>query len=212
MAFPPAGERRCKGINSSGTQCQRIAKKSGYCFFHDPSLSEESSSTRSRISENLQGNSNALGNKGGRPTLYKPEYADLAYKFSILYRDVTNEKLAELFDVSIATISNWKKDYPEFLDAVKRGGKQAVAEVATSLYKRSIGYEHEAEKIFYDSKEGKVIRASYTEKYPPDTSAAKLFLVNKAPEEWRDKVTVEIDDPKKVLSELLGIGEEEIPE
>lgn len=159
-----------------------------------------------------KGNKNALGNRGGRPTLYKPEYANLAYQFSILYRDVTNEKLAELFDVSVATISNWKRDHFEFLDAIKRGGKQAVAEVATSLYKRSIGYEHDAEKIFYDAKEGKIIRAKYTEKYPPDTGAAKLFLVNKAPEEWRDKVTVEIDDPKKVLSELLGIDETEIPE
>lgn len=159
-----------------------------------------------------KGNKNAVGNHGGRPTLYKPEYADLAFKFCLLYRDVTNEKLAELFGVSIGTISNWRQEHIEFLDAIKRGSKEAVAEVATSLYKRANGYEHEAEKIFYDSKEGKVIRASYTEKYPPDTQAARLFLMNKEPEVWRDKVVVEIDDPKKVLSELLGIDPEEIPE
>lgn len=158
------------------------------------------------------GNKNALGNKGGRPTDYRPEYTDLAYKLSLLYRDITDERLAEVFGVCRATISNWKSKHPEFLDAIRRGGKAATATVAKSLYERANGYEHEAEKIFYDSKTGKVVRVPYTEKYPPDTQAGRLFLMNKEPETWRDKVTVEIDDPKKVLSELLGIGEEEIPE
>lgn len=158
------------------------------------------------------GNQNAKGNKGGRPTLYKPEYADLAFKFCLLYRNATNEKLAELFDVSVGTISNWRQEHVEFLSAIKRGSKEATATVAKSLYERANGYEHEAEKIFYDSKTGKVVRVPYTEKYPPDTQAGRLFLMNKEPEEWRDKVTVEIDDPKKVLAGLLGISEEEIPE
>jgi len=37
----------------------------------------------------------------GRPTLYKPENAELARKFCML--GATNEDLADLFDVDLAT-------------------------------------------------------------------------------------------------------------
>ena len=54
---------------------------------------------------------------GGRPTLYQESYPDQARKLCLL--NATDEDLADFFDVSVATISNWKNDHPEFLEAIK---------------------------------------------------------------------------------------------
>ena len=48
----------------------------------------------------------------GRPTLYKPENAELARKFCML--GATNEDLARCFEVSRSTIDHWIDTIPEF--------------------------------------------------------------------------------------------------
>jgi hypothetical protein len=56
---------------------------------------------------------------GGRPTVYKPDNAEIALKACIL--GATNETLAERFKVSRRTIDSWIATIPEFSDAVRRG-------------------------------------------------------------------------------------------
>ena len=48
----------------------------------------------------------------GRPSLYKPEYADMAYKFCLL--GANNDKLALLFEVAGSTIDKWISEIEEF--------------------------------------------------------------------------------------------------
>jgi hypothetical protein len=47
----------------------------------------------------------------------------------------TDEEIAEAFDVSGATIKNWKSDYPEFLASITQGKVEADARVAESTFK-----------------------------------------------------------------------------
>jgi hypothetical protein len=55
-----------------------------------------------------------------RPTPnYKPDFCPIAYKFCLL--GATNEDLADLFEVSLASIGNWLAKYPEFKKAVQEG-------------------------------------------------------------------------------------------
>ena len=42
-----------------------------------------------------------------------------------------------------ANSNKWKKDYPEFLDSLKRGKDIADSNVASKLYNRAIGYDFE---------------------------------------------------------------------
>ena len=58
----------------------------------------------------------------GRPTLYRAEYAEKAYKVCLL--GATDVDLASFFKVSKATINNWKRDHPEFLDSIRRGNSR----------------------------------------------------------------------------------------
>jgi hypothetical protein len=81
----------------------------------------------------------------GRPSKYKPEYADLARKFGLL--GATNDDLARMFEVSASTIDKWIAEIPEFSGALKEGREVADQTVADRLFKRATGYEHPAIKI-----------------------------------------------------------------
>jgi hypothetical protein len=122
-------------------------------------------------------------NRGGRPTDYKPEYADLAYKFSLL--GSSDKQMASFFGVCEKTFNTWKQNHPKFLQSMQDGKEKADGEVADRLYQRAKGYFHpEVELHVID---GKVHQTNLIKHYPPDTAAASLWLRNRQPEKWRDK-------------------------
>lgn len=120
----------------------------------------------------------------GRPSSYRPEYAEQALKLCRL--GATDKELADFFCVNVDTIHEWKKVHPEFSDSLKAGKGLADAEVADKLFKRATGYEHSAVKISA-TPDGREHITEYTEKYPPDTTAAIFWLKNRRPDLWRDK-------------------------
>lgn len=128
----------------------------------------------------------------GRPTKYKPEYCDLAYKFCLL--GATDKRLAELFEVNEDSIHEWKKIYPEFSESICNGREIADADIAKSLYHRAKGYSHPEDDIRTVSVGGgrsDIVITPTIKHYPPDTTAASLWLRNRQPALWRDKVDVE---------------------
>lgn len=127
----------------------------------------------------------------GRPTLYKPEYAEQVRKLCLL--GATNEDIADFFGVCTATLDNWRAEHPEFLGAIKDGKIQADANVGQRLYERAMGFSHPEEKIF--QADGQIIRAYTVKQYPPDTAAAIFWLKNRRPDVWREKVINEHSGP-----------------
>lgn len=125
----------------------------------------------------------------GRPVDYRPAFCEDARKLCLL--GATDKELADFFGISEATLNNWKVDHPGFLESLKSGKDQADATVAEKLFRRAIGYEHAAVKIFADAKTGLDHVVDYTEKYPPDTAAAIFWLKNRQPAKWRDKQDLE---------------------
>jgi transposase-like protein len=119
----------------------------------------------------------------GRPTKYKPEYAEQAYKLCLL--GATDIEMADFFEVAESTLYLWKKEHPEFSEALKKGKMQADAVIAQKLYHRAKGYEHPEDKIFFDK--GEPIVVPTIKHYPPDTRAAIFWLKNRQPDKWRDK-------------------------
>lgn len=123
----------------------------------------------------------------GRPTKYKPEYNNQAYKLCLLGH--TDDELAEFFEVHVSTIHQWKLDYPDFSDSIKKGKEIADGEVVASLYHRALGYSHEDVDI--KMYEGGIIETPYTKHYPPDATSAIFWLKNRQPKKWRDKQVTE---------------------
>lgn len=139
----------------------------------------------------------------GRPTDYKPEYDDLAFKYCLL--GATDKQLAEFFDIAESTLNNWKHAHPTFMESLKKGKKQADAEIAHSLYHNAKGYSHDAVQINV-TKKGEVIETPFIKHYPPDTASAIFWLKNRQPEVWRDKIVHELPPP----SGLGAIGTESL--
>lgn len=121
----------------------------------------------------------------GRPSSYRPEHAEQAYKLCLL--GATDAEMADIFGVAESTLNLWKLNHPEFSEAITRGKVAADANMAERLYQRGMGYSHEAVKIFMPAGASEPVYAPYTEHYPPDTQAASLWLRNRQSAKWRDK-------------------------
>lgn len=128
--------------------------------------------------------------RGGRPSKFKPEFVDQARKIAGAY-GATDKELADIFAVSLSTLSLWKIEHPEFSDALKIGKDAADARVKSSLYQRATGYSYDAVKIFMPAGAKDPVYAPYTEHCPPDTTAGIFWLKNRDPENWRDRQQLE---------------------
>lgn len=140
----------------------------------------------------------------GRPTKYKSEYAEEAR--SMCERGATNADLAVHFGVALSTIWVWQTTHQEFFESCKLGKEVADERVKQSFFMRATGYDYHAEKIM--SYEGQVIRAGYMEHVPPDTAAARFWLVNRCPDEFKEKQHLEHggseDNPIRILAEQIS--------
>lgn len=121
----------------------------------------------------------------GRPTEYKPEYAEQAEKLCKL--GATDAELADFFGVSDRTIYRWQSKHDEFCQALKAGKDVADERVERSLYHKAVGYTFEAVKIFMPASAPAPVYAPYREHVPPDTTAMIFWLKNRRSDQWRDK-------------------------
>lgn len=131
-------------------------------------------------------------NKGGRPSSYKEEFAELTYNYCLL--GATDKELAIFFDVEESTINNWKKQYPKFLESIKRGKEIANAQVAHSLFKRATGYD--APDTDIKVARGKIVKTKLIKHYPPDPTSMIYWLNNRQRDKWSNKHLLEVDFDK----------------
>ena len=125
---------------------------------------------------------------GGRPSKYKPEFAEQALKLCEM--GATDYELADFFKVDVVTIHRWRHSKPEFCKAVISGKENSDERVERSLYHRAVGYTFVSEKIF--QYQGEVVRAKTVEHVPPDPGAAMNWLKNRRADTWREKQEIEV--------------------
>lgn len=123
----------------------------------------------------------------GRPTKWKDEFVDLAFKFCLM--GATDAKLGEFFEVDERTINDWKTTKPEFSQSIFNGREKADADISEALYHRAKGYRHKDTDIRVVG--GAIVQTEVMKEYPPDTAAASLWLRNRQSGKWRDKVEVD---------------------
>lgn len=124
-------------------------------------------------------------NKGGAPSKYNAKYNEQARKLCLL--GSTDESLADFFEISVATINNWKINHPKFLESIREGKTVADANVADALYNKAIGYSHP--DVHISNFQGEITQTPITKRYAPDTGAAFIWLKNRST--WKDKQEVE---------------------
>lgn len=146
----------------------------------------------------------ATKHAGGRPSKYKPEYAEQAYKLCLLGH--TDKELAEFFEVNEDTIHEWKKVHEDFSESIKKGKGIADGNVVESLYKSAMGYEHPDTDIRVC--DNAIVETPITKYYPPNPTSLVFWLKNRQPKQWRDKHEVEA----KNTNVNVSVSKEEIKE
>lgn len=129
----------------------------------------------------------------GAPTKYKEGYNEQVYKLCLL--GATDKDIADFFEVTETTVNNWKIEFPEFFESIKRGKQIADSNVADRLYQRALGFEHDSEEI--KIVEGSIERVKVRKVYAPDPTSAIFWLKNRQPEKWRDRSETKLSGDKE---------------
>lgn len=142
-----------------------------------------------------------------RPTKYDKKYNEQVYKLCLL--GATDAEIANFFEVDEATVYRWKKEYPEFCDSIKRGKDIADSNVASKLYHRATGYQHQ--EIITASFQGTITDTmEVTKHYAPDPTAAIFWLKNRQPKKWRDKQEIDTKITGDLTTTSISIDAEKL--
>lgn len=129
-----------------------------------------------------------LGKKGGRPPNYHANLLPIVRKLAKI--GATEREISDALGIDPSTFWAWKAEYPRFSNALALGKRQSDERVKRALFHRSVGYTHDATKIFKGHDDQPVV-VPYREHVPPDTNAAIFWLKNRQPDQWRDKIDIE---------------------
>lgn len=126
----------------------------------------------------------------------KSKWSDIKEKLILVEcwaRDgLTDEQISNNLGISTTTFYEYKKNYPEFSESLKRGKEIVDYEVENALLKRALGYEFE-EKTYetrWDENQGRfreVLAKKVRKEVVPDTTAQIYWLNNRKPKQWRNK-------------------------
>ena len=151
----------------------------------------------------------------GRKGLYKEwlEADNLIRLEGWARNGLTDEMIAHNIGITTTTFYDWKKKYPQFAEAVKRGKEVVDIMVENALLKSAMGYSYdEVTQIgIEDGETGEkiLVPVKVVTKYVQPNSTSLIFwLKNRKPEAWRD--TKNIDAAVEVKNPFEGIDTADI--
>lgn len=158
--------------------------------------------------------------KRGKPRKYDDYVKPYLPLISEWCRTMTEQQIAEKLGIAYSTFNQYKVDYPEVKEAIKKGRQNLVAELKGSLIKKANGYEYTEKKVtteyvkWPDEMYEALINAGFTpdqiassrivktevahKKMAPDVAAINLALKNYDREDWANDPQM-LDIRKKEL-------------
>jgi transcriptional regulator with XRE-family HTH domain len=132
---------------------------------------------------------------------------------------LTEEQIAKNLGIGVSTLSKYKVEHIELIEALKRGKEVVDIQVENALFKRALGYKYEEvtrENVYNKETEEyeMIVTKKVVKEVQPDTTAQIFWLKNRKPAEWRDKQEIEShninenieysdEERQKRLAELL---------
>ena len=138
----------------------------------------------------------------GRKSRYETHVKPYLQQISEWYELLTEAQIAKKLGISVASLENYKKQYPELAECLKNGKEHLIEELKNSLKKKAKGFTYEESKTVIREENGKMVKV--VEKYKryavPDTGAIHLLLKN-LDETWRndDHSTIDLKRQKLEL-------------
>lgn len=125
------------------------------------------------------------------------------YRLALL--GMTNQEIAEHIGVDQSQFAAWMRVdsanaayRPELKETLLLAREDANAIVAQRLYERAKGFKHKETKFFVI--DGEIVERETTKRYAPDTQAAMYILNNRRPDQWKNRNTVESNQPAVQMS------------
>lgn len=113
----------------------------------------------------------------GRKSKYESHVKPYLAEISKWCETLTEEQICKKLGIGTSAWSEYKKEYSELAEAIKKGRQDLVIELKSALIKKALGYEYE-ERKYYTDESGKK-RMEKTVKYShPDVAAINLALKN----------------------------------
>src|SRR5690349_2077630 len=119
---------------------------------------------------------------------------------------LTDEQVSHNLGISTTLLYEWKNEYSEFADALKKGKEISDYMVENALFKRALGYQYN--EVTYEAIEFGETKLpaekvkTVIKEMAADTTAQIYWLKNRKPEKWRDKP--DSDEKLKKLIALLS--------
>ena len=142
-------------------------------------------------------------------TKYDPTFPKLVEGYA---REGLLEKhMMKKLGVSAVTFEKYKRKYPDFLEALKKGKEPVDFQVENALLKRALGFEYDEIHTEYGyriiNEEGATEKYIKSEKLVrkqviPDTTAQIFWLKNRRPRQWRDRPADESDGSERTIYEI----------
>ena len=115
----------------------------------------------------------------GRPTTYRPEYAEQARK--LCRNGATDREIADILGICVRSFYRWRAEHDAFAEALKVGKELADDRVERALYERACGYDYADVKIFHPAGAKEPVIVPVTVHVPADVGAAKQWLATRRP-------------------------------
>jgi hypothetical protein len=131
------------------------------------------------------------GNKQGTK-LIKWDESKIRVAFLLALMGATDMQMAEIMQVSINTINWWKRERPEFRQALSEGKIGADTKVLESFYQSAVGYDYEEEIATYDRSAHQWVKSTVKRHRPSDAWAAARWLSIRQRALWSETQKVEV--------------------
>ena len=121
----------------------------------------------------------------GQPNKYYSHVEPYLEEISRMALNMTEKQIAEELGVADSSFRSYKHKYPALVDALKRGRRQLVMELKSTLIQKARGFTYTEKKQVYEN--GELVREEvYTKSALPDTGSIHLLLKNLDPENWAE--------------------------
>lgn len=141
----------------------------------------------------------------GRPSKYESQVKPRLLEIEGWCRDgATDEIIAKNLHISLSTLGEYKKKFPEFSEAIKNTKDVADIKVENALFQRAIGYNAKVVKhvkvkrVDFDPETGRktgeheeLVPVEDEVHIPADTTAQIYWLNNRKKEVWKQKQEVD---------------------
>lgn len=120
---------------------------------------------------------------------------------------LTDLQMMENLRISSQLFYRWKREHPEFAEALRKGKDIVDRQVEKKLFDKAMGYEfveETKEPFLITDKQGRPVldkdgneqyemrvTKSVTKHIAPDNTSIIFWLKNRKPEQWRDKKNIE---------------------